>query len=63
MEKRRETVEEFLARGGKIEVLPPKSAIGHNRTFSARKIRSANTASAAKGRARNVESKATRGLK
>ena len=53
----KETVAEFLARGGKIEVLPPRTAIQILRTFSARKIRSANTENSLV-RSRRAENKA-----
>lgn len=60
-EVKRETIEEFLARGGKIQAIPPRTTTMILKTFSARKIRSANTASP-RGRADRAETKAIRNL-
>lgn len=60
---KRETIEEYIARGGKIQVIPPRTVTGILKTFSARKIRSSNTASFGKERARRSESKVQKGIK
>ena len=59
--KPRETVEEFLARGGKITAVPERTATQILRTFSARKIRAANTSPM--GRSNRAQDKAGRNLK
>ncbi len=58
----KETVAEFLKRGGSIQIIPPRVASETLRTFSSRKIRSANTASAGKERAKRTEDKAARNI-